>query len=143
MRCLWEISIRSPLRKASQRPLRNISKEITFLRRLKHISRKMPFEWHLWDVSIISQKRCLFRDVSKTYQNYLSQVFVFFQKYLTKMIWCDFRRVIAISNNIDMVPLRLVLTANKTTITLISRMSDYKDTYNSYISRKNQGRIQT
>ena len=34
IRCLWEISIRSPLRETSQRPFRNISKEMTFLRRL-------------------------------------------------------------------------------------------------------------
>ena len=29
--CLWEISIRSPLREISQTPLRNISKEMSFL----------------------------------------------------------------------------------------------------------------
>ena len=31
LRCLSKISIRSPLRETSQRPLRNILKEITFL----------------------------------------------------------------------------------------------------------------
>ena len=34
MRCLWEISIRSPLKERSQRPLRNIWKEMAFLWRL-------------------------------------------------------------------------------------------------------------
>ena len=34
MRCLWDVSNRSPLRETSQRPLRNISKETSFLRRL-------------------------------------------------------------------------------------------------------------
>ena len=34
MACLWEISIIPPLRETSQRPLRNISKKMTFLRRL-------------------------------------------------------------------------------------------------------------
>ena len=47
MRCLWEILIRSPLREISERPLRNISKEmlfcVTFLRRLKCISKKDIF----------------------------------------------------------------------------------------------------
>ena len=32
MRCLWEISIKSTLRQTTQRPLRIISKETTFLR---------------------------------------------------------------------------------------------------------------
>ena len=59
------------------------------------------------------------------------------------MIWCDFRRVITISDNVDVVLLRLVLNADKTTITLVLRMNDYGDTYNSYISSKNQGLIQT
>ena len=47
MKCLWEISIRSPLRETSQRPLRNISKVWIFCnvfkRRLKYISKKMSF----------------------------------------------------------------------------------------------------
>ena len=107
MRCLWEISIKSPLREISQTSLRNISTEMPFcdvfktsqkhlkidvfcatsLRRLEHIS-----------------KRCLFRDVSETSQKHLSQVFLVFQKYVTKMISCDFRRVITISGKIDVGP---------------------------------------
>ena len=34
IRCLWDVSIRSPLRETSQRPLGNISKETHFLLRL-------------------------------------------------------------------------------------------------------------
>ena len=88
---VWEISIRSPLREIAQRPLGNISKEmfffVTSLRRLKYISKKMSFPWRLWDVS-------------KT----LSQVFLVFQKYVTKTISCDFRSVITISDKIDVGP---------------------------------------
>ena len=58
------------------------------LRRLKHIS----------------EKGCLFHDVSETSQKDLSQVFLVFQKYVTKMTWCDFRRVITISDKIDVGP---------------------------------------
>ena len=46
MRCLWEISIRSPLRETSQRPLRNISRDdffVTYLRPFKNISKRMSF----------------------------------------------------------------------------------------------------
>ena len=91
MRCLWEIPIQSSLREISQRPLRNISKEMSFL-------------WRLKDVSKTSQKRCLFRDVSETSQKHLSQVFLVFQKCATKMISCDFLRVITISDKIDVGP---------------------------------------
>ena len=92
MRCLWEISIRFPLREISQRPLRNISKKVSFL-------------WRLWDVSKTSQKRCLLRDVFKTSLKHLSQVFLVFQKYVKKMIlWCDFRRLITMSDKKDVRP---------------------------------------
>ena len=50
MRCLWEISIRSPLRKTSRRPLRNVSKKMTFvisLRCLKYLSKEISFLWRL------------------------------------------------------------------------------------------------
>ena len=113
MRCLWEISIRSPLRETSQGTLRNISEEMTFLRRLE-------------DVSNASQKRCLFCDVCKTSQKHLKKdVFCMtslrclkhiskkmsflwhlwdvsktslagicnFSKIPHKMVLCDFRRV--------------------------------------------------
>ena len=52
--------------------------------RLKHIS-----------------KRCLIRDVSETSQKHLSQAFVIFQKYPTKMVSCDLRRFVTISDKID------------------------------------------
>ena len=58
---------------------------VTLLRRLGHISKKMSFPWRL-------------RDVSKP------QVFLVFQKYLTKMVLCNFRRLIKISDKIDVGP---------------------------------------
>ena len=39
------------------------------------------------------------------FQKYLSQVFVIFQRYPTKMFSCDFRRFIEISDKIYMGPL--------------------------------------
>ena len=105
MRCLWEISIRSPLSETSQRPLRNISKEKTFLWRLKDISKEMSFAWRLSDVSNISQKSCLLRNISETSQKHLLQVFVIFQKYPTIMVSRNFRRVTEILDKIDMGPL--------------------------------------
>ena len=59
---------------------------MTSLRRLEYISKKMSFPWRLWDVSI-----------------HLSQVFLVFQ-YVTKMISCDLRRLITISDKIDVRP---------------------------------------
>ena len=50
------------------------------------------------------KKKCLFRDVSETSQKYLTQVFVAFQKYLTKMVSRDFRSVTEISDEIDVGP---------------------------------------
>ena len=120
MRCVWEISIRSPLRETPKRLLRNISKEMTFwrhlqdvsntsqkdvffvmsLRRLKNTSKMMSFVWRLEDASSISQKRCIFCDVSETSPKHLSQVFLIFLKYPTKVISCDLRRVITILDKI-------------------------------------------
>ena len=76
---------------------------LTFLRRLKNISKKMSFAWLLCDVSSISRKGCLYPDVTKTSQKHLSQVFVIFQC-PTKMVACDFRMVIKISDKIDVGP---------------------------------------
>ena len=86
-RCLWDASIRSPLAEISQRPLRNISKDIFFersLRRLKYISKKMSF----CDVFKESQKfsKRWFCDVLDTSQKYILKVFVTIQKYPTKMV---------------------------------------------------------
>ena len=119
------ISIRSPLRAISQRPLRNISKEMSFLwcledvsntcqkrflfcdvfktsqkylkkdvffvkslRRLEHISKKVSLTWRLWDVSKIS----------------LASIFGFSKIRHIKMISCDFRRFITISDEMDVGP---------------------------------------
>ena len=49
----------------------------------------------------MSQKGCLFRDISGTSQKYPSQLFVTFQKYPMKMVSFDFLRVIRISVKID------------------------------------------
>ena len=100
----WDVSERSQSDFHWERHLRDLSESSqkrwifgTSLRRLQHIS----FVWRLQDISSISQKRCLFRDISEISQKYLSQVFVIFQKYPTKMASCVFRRVIEISNKID------------------------------------------
>ena len=89
----------------SQRHLKRDVFFVTSLRRPKNISRKMSFVWRLSDVSNISLKSCLFRDISKTSQKHLLQVFVIFQKYLTIMVSCDFRRITEILDKIDMGPL--------------------------------------
>ena len=61
---------------------------MTSLRRLKHISKKMSFPWHLWDVwKIFLAGIC---DFSKIPQ---------------KMVLCDFRRLNEIFVKIDMGPL--------------------------------------
>ena len=57
------------------------------------------------DVSNKSQKRCLFRDFYETSQKHLTQEFVAFQDYPTKIFWRDFRWVIEISDKIDAGPL--------------------------------------
>ena len=104
MRCLREISIRSPLRETSQRPLRNISEKMSFCdvfkTSQKHLKKDAFCVTSLRRLEHIS-KRCLFRDVSVTSQNHLSEKFVIFQKYPTKMVLFDFRRVITISDKID------------------------------------------
>ena len=104
LRDLNQISIERDISETSQRHLKKDVFFVTSLRRLKNISKKMSFAWRLSDVSDISQKRCLFRDVSETSQKHLSQVFLVFQKYVTKMISCDFRRLITISDKIDVGP---------------------------------------
>ena len=53
------------------------------------------------DVSNKSQKRCLFRDFYATSQKHLTQEFVAFQNYPTKIVWRNFRMVIEISDKID------------------------------------------
>ena len=46
-------------------------------------------------------KRCLFLNVSEMPQKHLSQMLVIFQKYPTKIVPCDFRRVTEIFDKID------------------------------------------
>ena len=108
MRCLWDLSIKSPLRETSQRPLRKISKETSFfvtsLRHLKYISKKMSFcdgfktsqmhlkkdVFHITSLSHLKHisKKCLFCGASDTSQKYLLEVFVTIQKYPTKVVSC-------------------------------------------------------
>ena len=85
LRDLNQISIERDISETSQKHLKRDVFFVTSLRRLKNISKKMSFVWSLWD----SQK-------------HLSQVFLVFAKIRhTKMISCDFRRVITISDKID------------------------------------------
>ena len=58
---------------------------LTSLRRLEQISKKMSFPWRLWDVSKSS----------------LASIFSFSKIHHTKMISCDFRRVITTSDKMD------------------------------------------
>ena len=71
---------------------------------LKHLKRDYFFVASLRRLKYMS-KRCLLCDVSETSQKHLSQVFVIFQKFIIKMISSDFRRVITISDKIDVGPL--------------------------------------
>ena len=64
----------------------------------------MSIAWR-FQVSSISQKWCLFGDVSETSQKHLLQVFLIFQKCFTKIILCDFRKVITIPDKTDVEPL--------------------------------------
>ena len=57
---LRDLNYISPLRETSQIPPRNISKEMTFLRRLQDLSNTSP-------------KRCLFCDAFKTSQKHLKK----------------------------------------------------------------------
>ena len=108
MRCLWDISIRFPLREIPQRPLRNISKEMCFLWRFQEVSNTSQKRFLLCDVFKTSwaylKKRYLYRDVSETSQKHLSQLFLVFQKYVIKMVSCYFRRLITVSDKIDVGP---------------------------------------
>ena len=100
LRDLNQISIERDISETSQRHLKKDVFFVTSLRRLKNISKKMSFAWRLSDVSDISQKRCLFRDVSETSQKHLSQVFLVFQKYVTRK-WFRVISVGSLSDKID------------------------------------------
>ena len=56
-------------------------------------------------ISDTSQKDIYLRYIS---QKYLLQVFVTFQKYLTKTVSCDVPKVIEIADEIDMRPLKML-----------------------------------
>ena len=84
LRDLNHMSIEKDMSETSQKHLKRDDFFVTSLRRLEHIS-----------------KKCLFRDVYETSQKCLSQVFVIFQKYPTKIFLCDFRGVIEISDKRD------------------------------------------
>ena len=107
----WDVSERSQSDLHWERYLRDLSETSqkrclfcdVFKTSQKHLKKDVFCVTSL-SVSSISQKRCLFRDVSETSQKHLSQVFLVFQKYVTKMILCDFRRVIIISDKIDLGP---------------------------------------
>ena len=73
--------------KTSQKHLKKDVFCVTSLRRLGHISKKMSFPWRLWDVSKTS----------------LASIFGF-PKICHNLISCDFRRLIAISDKIDVGP---------------------------------------
>ena len=74
--------------KTSQKHLKKDVFCMTSLRRLKHISKKMSFPWHLWDVSKTS----------------LAGI-CDFSKIPHKTVLCDFRRVTEIFGKIDVRPL--------------------------------------
>ena len=102
LRDLTQISIEIDISGTSQKHLKRDVFFVTSLRGLKYISKKMFF----CDVFKTSQaylKKDVFSVTSETSQKYLLQVFLVFRKYFTKMIWCDFRRLI-ISDKIDVGP---------------------------------------
>ena len=110
----WDVSERSQsdlhwereISETSQKHLKRDVFFVTYLRRPKSISKKCLLcdMMSLRRLKHISEKGCLFHDVSEMLQKDLSQVFLVFQKYVTKMTWCDFRRVITISDKIDVGP---------------------------------------
>ena len=76
VRSLWELSIRYPLRETSQRPFRNISKEMTFCDVYKtfqiHLKKDVFFVTSLRHLKNIL-KRCILCDVFKTSRTYLKK----------------------------------------------------------------------
>ena len=87
LRDLSQISIERDISETSQKHLKRDVFFVTSLRRLKYISKKMSFPWRLWDVSKTS----------------LASIFGF-PKICHNLISCDFRRLIAISDKIDVGP---------------------------------------
>ena len=71
LRDLNQIFIERDISEASYKHLKRYDFFVTSLRRLKYISKKMYFLWHLYNVSKTSQKRCLLYDIFKTSRAYL------------------------------------------------------------------------
>ena len=95
IRCLWEISIRFPLTETSQRSLKVFFCDV-FKTSEIHLKKKC----FSCDVFKITEN--LKKDIySVTSQKYFLKVFVTFQKYPTKLVSCDIRRVIELSDKID------------------------------------------
>ena len=103
--------------KTSHKNLKKDAFFVTFLRHLKNISKKCLFcgvlkmsQKHLkkgvfFVTSLRSIKQISKKIVSKLSQNNLALVFVTFQKYPMKMVVCNLRRVIEISDKTDVGPL--------------------------------------
>ena len=82
-----QISIDTDISETSPKHLKRGVFCVASLRCLGHISKKMFFPLYFWDVSKTS----------------LASILVFL-KYITKMISCDFCRLITISDKIDVAP---------------------------------------
>ena len=108
LRDLNLISIERGISKTSKKHLKRDDFFVTSLRPIKEIPKKMSFVRRLCDVSCICQKRCLFRDISETSQKHLSQVFMILQKYPTIMVLCDFHRVTETFDKIRVEPLEIL-----------------------------------
>ena len=108
LRDLNLISIERGISKTSKKHLKRDDFFVTSLRPIKEIPKKMSFVRRLCDVSCICQKRCLFRDISETSQKHLSQVFMILQKYPTIMVLRDSHRVTETFDKIRVGPLEML-----------------------------------
>ena len=82
-----------------------VTEKTSFLRYTQHVSKishKRRLLCEIFETCWVYLKKDVF---SVTPQKHLSQVFEVFQEYLSKIISYDFRRVITISDNIDVGPL--------------------------------------
>ena len=64
---------------------------------------------HLNQISKMTSRA--YRDISGTSQKHLLQVFLIFQKYRTKMVSCNIRRIITICDKINVRPLETIKRA--------------------------------
>ena len=93
------ISIERDISKTSQKHLKSDQFFVKSLRNFKYISKKMSF-CDVFKTSQIHLRKDV-HDISERSLKYILQVFVTYQKYPTKTVSCDFRRVIEISDKID------------------------------------------